>query len=52
MQWAKMTRTQTIMLHIVSWETSMFMISNILDDSSVEMSSMIYLAFGPHYVYF
>lgn len=52
MQWAKMTRTQTIMLHIVRWETLMFMVSNILDDSSVEMSSMVCLAFGPQYVYF
>lgn len=47
-----MAQTQTIMLHIVSCETLIFMVSDILDDSSVEISSMVYVAFGQQYVYF
>jgi hypothetical protein len=52
MKWARMAQTQTIMLHIVSWETLIFMVSDILDDSSVEISSMVRVAFDQQYVYF
>lgn len=34
------------------WATLMCMVSNILDDSSVKMSSMVCLAFDPQYAYF